>query len=141
MGKRKGRNSGQQAIAAARKRARTTLPSRFECPFCNMHKTVVCTLQSDRGRASVACEQCGMSYNTTCRTLTEPVDVYHEWLDACEAAVHEGDGDAAEAEPSCTTPRRPPCLRSAQDWAGQPPPGHYLLDPVEHLPTEVSCKF
>lgn len=22
------------------------------------------------------------------RTLTEPVDVYHEWLDACEEAVH-----------------------------------------------------
>ncbi len=66
MGKRRGRKSCHQA-AAALKRARGTLPSRFECPFCNMHSTVVCALKPEEGRASVACEQCGMKYNTSCK--------------------------------------------------------------------------
>ncbi|KXZ53318.1 hypothetical protein GPECTOR_7g1212 [Gonium pectorale] len=104
MGKRKGRKPGDAAAAVARKKARTLLPSRFECPFCNMHGTVLCVLKREEGRATVGCEQCGMKYNTVCRTLTEPVDVYHEWLDECEDAVHRvpprGAPPAAEADPS-----------------------------------------
>ncbi|PNH11783.1 Transcription elongation factor 1 [Tetrabaena socialis] len=87
MGKRKSRKPGEAAALSARKKARTTLPSRFECPFCNVHGTVAVTLQRDEGRASAECQECGMRYATHCRTLTEPVDVYHEWIDACEDAV------------------------------------------------------
>ncbi len=72
MGKRKSRKPGDAAAAAAKKKARTTLPSRFECPFCNHRGAVSCNLQRDEGRATVACNHCRMSYTTRCR-----------WVRAC----------------------------------------------------------
>lgn len=68
MGKRKSKGSHAIAqAAAAAKRARTTLPSRFECPFCNAKGAVTCELKRDLGRASVRCGACGMGFNTVCR--------------------------------------------------------------------------
>ncbi|KAG2484370.1 hypothetical protein HYH03_016786 [Edaphochlamys debaryana] len=103
MGKRKGGKGSDLAAAAARKRARTTLPSSFRCPFCNM-MDVAASLKPDEGRARVSCGACGMGYNTVCRTLTEPVDVYHEWLDACEEGLQEEEAAPPPRRQRARTP-------------------------------------
>ncbi len=35
---------------------------------------------------SITCRVCGESFQTRVNHLTEPVDVFVEWVDACEAA-------------------------------------------------------
>jgi transcription elongation factor Elf1 len=40
----------------------------------------------DRQLGTVACVQCGEAWSGKIHHLSEPVDVYSDWLDACEAA-------------------------------------------------------
>ncbi len=58
----------------------------FNCPFCNSSKSVTCELDHDKEEAKMACTHCPMGFTMRITHLTEPIDVYHEWLDQCEAA-------------------------------------------------------
>jgi hypothetical protein len=42
-------------------------------------------LFTGRGAAGmVSCVACGEAFTTSIHQLCEPIDVYHDWLDACE---------------------------------------------------------
>lgn len=58
----------------------------FNCPFCNSSKTVSCNMDWEMERGTVECSACHMNHTIAINHLTEPVDVYSEWLDACEEA-------------------------------------------------------
>ncbi|ONI22636.1 hypothetical protein PRUPE_2G141500 [Prunus persica] len=66
MGKRK----SSRAKPVAKKRMEK-LDTAFCCPFCNHGSSALCSV-------------CQESFSTTITPLTEPIDVYSEWIDECE---------------------------------------------------------
>lgn len=60
------------------------VPSSFKCPYCAHEGS--CEVKMDRGAetGSVTCRVCGETYQSRITTLSDPVDVYCEWLDALE---------------------------------------------------------
>ncbi|KAF5840005.1 transcription elongation factor 1 [Dunaliella salina] len=62
------------------------LDTMFNCPFCNSSKSVSCNIDHDKEMANMHCSQCPMKFECRITHLTEPIDVYHNWLDKCEEA-------------------------------------------------------
>ncbi|ELR25143.1 elongation factor 1, putative [Acanthamoeba castellanii str. Neff] len=79
MGKRKSR-------AKPVKRMEQKVPTTFDCPFCNHEKAVDCKIDKDTSIGSIRCRVCNESYQMITNYLSEPIDVYSEWIDQCEAA-------------------------------------------------------
>jgi transcription elongation factor Elf1 len=99
-----------------------TLPTVFQCLFCNHEKSVAVRMDKKAGVGSIHCKVCGQDWSTninceiswktrtacgrTAKTnisgdtvLSAPVDVYADWVDACdEAAKNATDGNGV-AEP------------------------------------------
>lgn len=67
------------------KKQRPKLDIAFNCPFCNTNKSVSCALDWDKEVGTVSCTVCSAKYSTTITNLSEAIDVYSEWIDACEA--------------------------------------------------------
>ena len=67
------------------KKKKPKLDSTFNCPFCNSNKSVGADFDYERNIATVSCGICAVTYSTPIDPLTEPVDVYSAWIDACEA--------------------------------------------------------
>ncbi|XXG77433.1 hypothetical protein AAC387_Pa08g1586 [Persea americana] len=56
----------------------------FTCPFCNHPGTVECDMDRKHMIGQAFCYICKESYSTIINRLSEPIDVYHEWIDECE---------------------------------------------------------
>ena len=84
MGKRKSRTS---KLMAEPKKA-PKLDTDFTCPFCNHPGAVQCDIffKARRPFAVASCSVCKETYATKANALTEPIDVYSEWIDSCEEA-------------------------------------------------------
>jgi transcription elongation factor Elf1 len=72
------------------------LSKRFKCPFCANEDVVECKMDFKAGIGSLSCRLCGAAYQMPIHHLHEPIDVFSEWLDDCEAA--QGGGAAAAAD-------------------------------------------
>lgn len=61
------------------------LDTEFDCPFCNHQKS--CDVKMDRARKTglISCAACLEEFQTPITHLSDPVDVYCDWIDACEA--------------------------------------------------------
>mmetsp|Transcript_9915 Transcript_9915/g.18642 ORF Transcript_9915/g.18642 Transcript_9915/m.18642 type:complete len:132 (+) Transcript_9915:117-512(+) len=84
--------------APVQTKKRPTLAKRFKCPFCANDDVVECTMKLREGTGSLNCRICDASFQMPIHHLHEPIDVFSEWLDACEAAekgntVASGDHD------------------------------------------------
>lgn len=79
---------------------REGLAKRFKCPFCANEDVVECKMDLKKGVGSLACRMCGASYQMPIHHLHEPVDVFSEWLDDCEAAERGEVPSAAAASSS-----------------------------------------
>ncbi len=44
--------------------------------------------------ANLSCKACGVAFQARIHALSEPIDVYHEWVDACEEANAAADNTA-----------------------------------------------
>ncbi|KAL1829667.1 hypothetical protein ACET3Z_008079 [Daucus carota] len=87
MGKRKSR-----AKPATRKRM-DKLDTVFSCPFCNHGSSVECRIDMKNLIGEATCGICQESFSTTVTALTEPIDIYSEWIDECERVnTYEEDG-------------------------------------------------
>ena len=103
MAKRKSRKA-----KAPPKKKPAKLDTAFVCPFCGHPDAVGCLIDLKHRFARASCRICQESYATRANALTEPVDVYSEWIDACvdanegvahrrcrprlaDAGVHEDD--------------------------------------------------
>jgi transcription elongation factor Elf1 len=84
MGKRKSRTS--KLMAEPKKKPK--LDTDFTCPFCNHPRAVQCRifLKGRRPFAVASCSVCKEAFYTVAHELTEPIDVYSEWIDSCEEA-------------------------------------------------------
>jgi transcription elongation factor Elf1 len=75
----------KKSSIAAVKKERPKLDKVFPCPICGGHSTVSCKFDRDRGIATVECSECRNKYQVDKITvLDEPVDIYAQWIDACE---------------------------------------------------------
>lgn len=101
MGKRKSR-----AKPAAKKSIK--LDTVFSCPFCNHGTSVECRIDMKNLIGEASCRICQENFSTTITALTEPIDIYSEWIDECERVnTVEDDGewlDNDALEGCCSVP-------------------------------------
>ncbi|XP_061037461.1 transcription elongation factor 1 homolog [Eubalaena glacialis] len=71
-----------------KKKMTGSLDAQFTCPFCNHKKS--CDMKMDRAcnTGVISCTMCLEESQTPITYLSEPVDVYSDWIDSCEAANH-----------------------------------------------------
>jgi len=79
MGKRK--TKGPKPAA---KKKQSGLATQFECLFCNHENSVTVKLEKKLGLGFLTCKVCGQTFQSTMNHLTQPVDIYYDWVDACE---------------------------------------------------------
>lgn len=84
MGKRK-------AAAKPVKKVKQKLDTTFRCLFCNHEKSVICTLDKRNSIGDLHCKICGQTFQTAINSLSQPVDIYSDWIDACEDLAEEVD--------------------------------------------------
>lgn len=90
MGKRK-------SSAKPVKKLKQKLDTQFTCLFCNHEKAINCTIDKKTNIGSLTCKICGQSFQTAIDSLSEPIDIYSNWIDACEAVAEE-EAKRVEAE-------------------------------------------
>ncbi|GLJ38953.1 hypothetical protein SUGI_0794100 [Cryptomeria japonica] len=56
----------------------------FTCPFCNHGSSVECRMDRKDMIGEASCSVCQEKFSTTINALSEPIDVYSEWIDECE---------------------------------------------------------
>ncbi|KXN89242.1 hypothetical protein AN958_05996 [Leucoagaricus sp. SymC.cos] len=84
MGKRK-KSSRKPAPA----RQKVPLDTTFTCLFCHHEKSVTVRMDRKEGVANLVCRVCDQRYQSKVNHLTEPIDIYSEWIDAADAAQRE----------------------------------------------------
>lgn len=71
------------------KKVKQVLDITFTCLFCNHERSVICTLDKKVGIGELHCKICGQNFQTRIHSLSKPVDVYSDWIDACEDLEEE----------------------------------------------------
>ncbi|KAK3066262.1 hypothetical protein LTS18_001865 [Coniosporium uncinatum] len=87
MGKRKKASKPQGP------KKRDTLPTNFQCLFCNHENSVSVKLEKKVGVGHLSCKVCGQTFQTGINYLSAAVDVYADWIDACDSVAKEAAGD------------------------------------------------
>ncbi|KAK4355025.1 hypothetical protein RND71_027219 [Anisodus tanguticus] len=68
----------------APKKKMPKLETVFTCPFCCHEGGVECLIDIKNSIGSAICYICKAKFSTEVTPLTEPIDLYHEWIDECE---------------------------------------------------------
>ncbi|KAL8460442.1 hypothetical protein ACS0TY_032109 [Phlomoides rotata] len=87
MGKRKSRAKPEQ------KKRDDKLDTVFSCPFCNHGTSVECRLDMKNMTGEANCRICQESFSMPITALSEPIDIYSEWIDECERVNTVEDDD------------------------------------------------
>ncbi|XP_065904413.1 transcription elongation factor 1 homolog [Dysidea avara] len=69
-----------------KKKLTGSLDTQFNCPFCNHEKSCEVKMDRERKTATITCRVCLEDFQTAINYLSEAVDVYGDWIDACESA-------------------------------------------------------
>jgi len=72
------------------------LATTFACLFCNHEKSVTVKLDRKAGVGQLSCKVCGQSFQCSVNYLSAAVDVYSEWVDACDSVAKENTEEAGE---------------------------------------------
>ncbi|KAJ2358696.1 hypothetical protein IWW50_000073 [Coemansia erecta] len=88
MGKRKSARKPQ-----TKKKVR--LDVTFQCLLCNHEDTVTVTMDKPKKIGTLRCKVCNAGFQAVINHLSDPVDVYSDWVDAC-SRVNRDDGYAGE---------------------------------------------
>jgi len=77
-----------------------SVPTQFDCLFCNHAKTVECKLNQVTNLGTIRCRVCNVSFQMEINHLHDPIDVYSEWIDETEKAnrVVEDEDELRERE-------------------------------------------
>ncbi|KAK1814838.1 hypothetical protein LTR12_010794 [Friedmanniomyces endolithicus] len=116
MGKRK--KSSRKPMGPKK---RDPLATSFKCPFCDHESSVTVAIDRKTYIGTLDCRNCGQHYTSSSdmrltTALMQAVDVYYEWIDACEI-VNEPrttTSGATTDRPSAALPRQsvPAALRA-----------------------------
>lgn len=52
---------------------------------------MICTLDKKNLLGELHCKICGQTFQTAIHGLSQPVDVYSDWIDACEDLAEEAE--------------------------------------------------
>ncbi|KAJ7097906.1 transcription elongation factor Elf1 like-domain-containing protein [Mycena belliarum] len=99
MGKRK-----KAAKKPQQSRRNVPLDTAFTCLFCHHDKSVTVRLDRKEGIAQLVCRVCDQRYQSKVNHLTEPVDIYSEWIDAADAAQRDEPTSRPAAASSSSRP-------------------------------------
>ncbi|KAI9646945.1 hypothetical protein NHQ30_004945 [Ciborinia camelliae] len=101
MGKRKAAKKPQGP------KKKESLATTFPCLFCNHENSVVCKVDKKMGVGQLTCKVCDQKFQCAINYLSAGVDVYADWVDACDAVARDASpaGDAA--------PERAPARRQS----------------------------
>nr|BAX25111.1 hypothetical protein [Oryza brachyantha] len=88
------KKSWSSRLKAKSKKPAPKLETSFTCPFCSAAGAVECVVDLKLKIAEASCYTCLERYCTTAHALTEPIDVYTEWIDQCELANANAAADA-----------------------------------------------
>nr|TKW23218.1 hypothetical protein SEVIR_4G278700v2 [Setaria viridis] len=80
--------------AATSPTAPRKLGTAFRCPICKRAESVECRIDPRRRVAEASCCECEASYSAAADALTEPIDVYCEWI----GVRRDYDGDVMMAD-------------------------------------------
>lgn len=69
-----------------RKKMIQPLDTFFNCPFCNHEKSCEVKLDRTKNIGFIQCNVCMEDFQVPINYLSEAIDVYGEWIDACEEA-------------------------------------------------------
>ncbi len=73
------------------KKKAASVPRVFKCIFCNGEETVTVRMDAAAGLADLSCRLCGEAFQTRIHSLSDPIDVFSEWLDETqERQLREG---------------------------------------------------
>ncbi|KAH8405058.1 hypothetical protein KR222_007573 [Zaprionus bogoriensis] len=61
------------------------LQKQFNCPFCNHNNCCDVTMDKQRNLGRITCRVCKEFFQTPIISLSDPIDVFNDWIDACEA--------------------------------------------------------
>lgn len=78
-----------------RKAAQPKAEKKFSCLECNSEHTVACTMNYAKRQGKAACAHCGHAFFCTINSLSLPIDVYSEWVDAKEERQRKRTEDEA----------------------------------------------
>lgn len=92
MGKRK------KAAKAPTKKKAEPLATTFPCLFCNHEKSVSAKIDKKAGVGHLSCKVCDQSFTCSINYLSAPVDVYSEWVDACEKVANDKDSPSSRPQ-------------------------------------------
>lgn len=71
------------------KKVKLTVAKVFKCLFCNREDAVTCSLDHKAMIGELVCRVCNAKFQTSITSLTEPIDVFSEWLDETSAEQAE----------------------------------------------------
>ncbi|KAF2423308.1 Elf1-domain-containing protein [Tothia fuscella] len=100
MGKRK-----KAAKKPTGKKKNEPLPTTFQCLFCNHEKSVTVKMEKKQGIGFLNCKVCGQHFNSGINYLSAAVDVYSDWVDACDDVAKRAAADGG-GEPTGGYARR-----------------------------------
>lgn len=109
----------------------------FPCLFCNHEKSVTAKIDKKAGVGMLACKVCGQKFqcgincmytyspvkliaasytfadHSILVDLSAPVDVYSDWVDACEAVEQENKGELLDTDAYTHSPQRATAKQAA----------------------------
>ncbi|KAF4608482.1 hypothetical protein EYR40_000827 [Pleurotus pulmonarius] len=107
MGKRK-----KSSRKPAPSRQKDPLDTTFTCLFCHHDKAVTVRIDKKEGVAQLVCKVCDQRYQSKTHHLTEPIDIYSQWIDAADAAQREG---GSSRRPAASSSRPAPAVSYGSD--------------------------
>jgi transcription elongation factor Elf1 len=79
-----GGGARRKAKKRPEKKSKFSVPTVFDCPFCNHARTVDCKMDKAKNIATIRCRVCDAQYQSVINYLSEPIDIYSEWIDEAE---------------------------------------------------------
>ncbi|KIY70943.1 Elf1-domain-containing protein, partial [Cylindrobasidium torrendii FP15055 ss-10] len=80
------RKKSTRKPATPASRQKQSLSTQFTCIFCHHDQSVSVRVDKKEGVAHLICKVCDQRFQGKVNHLTEPVDIYSEWIDAADAA-------------------------------------------------------
>ncbi|GBB94449.1 hypothetical protein RclHR1_02360007 [Rhizophagus clarus] len=74
------------------------LDTHFDCIACHHEKSVDVKMQRDAKVGNLNCRICGIKFQSTINPLSDPVDVYYEWVDASQTTKPEDSRGLSDDE-------------------------------------------
>ena len=108
------------------KKAKPKVAQIFDCPFCGKSQSCSCVMDMDHALGTIRCDGCGVKYDARINRLSDPIDVYAEWIDQCVQSALQRPSDARSLSPNhphvsqvrgCQRTRgKKTCYRSCRCW-------------------------